>query len=268
MVHPVNPLTALCPYCDTEITVHQKIRPGHCANPICLHKHAVEGDKIRETAGLERYQSQATAAKGKLRGDIDAQAAAHGVDPALVYVAPVPHSNVPLIRLPDDRRGAYLAHLAKITTEAFEHPLPATGNFDRDHTSERSEPHPWNNIACGACRGNCCQTQGGGSTHAFQTVKSITQLRQAQPNLTADDVIDLYTTALPEVSNDGGCVFQGPQGCVLERSHRADVCNTFRCYALRRLAQDVDLESTDAVALVSMDEMTPHRLAIYVKDAC
>jgi hypothetical protein len=34
---------------------------------------------------------------------------------------------------------------------------------------------------------------------------------------------------------------------------RADICNTFRCNFLRRLAEDVDPQASDALAIVGVE---------------
>jgi len=68
----------------------------------------------------------------------------------------------------------------------------------------------------------------GADNFAFQTVAGITHLRQSHPEMDADNVIAPYADALPELSSEGGCVFQGPLGRLLEQRHRADICNTFR----------------------------------------
>jgi hypothetical protein len=258
-------MQAQCPYCQAALTVHQKINPGHCGAPDCLHKHAVQADGLRQAALLEKYQSEVARAKTRFMPEIEAQAAAHGVPEERVFVGAVPHTDAALIPLPADRRAAYLAHLTKITEAAFaQEDLPPAQPSDRDARSEQGEPHPWNNAACATCQGHCCQTQGA-KTHAFQTLEGMIHLRRTRPELNAEGMIAHFTDALPEVSNEDGCVFQGPKGCVLDRADRANTCNTFRCYALHQLAQNIDPETADAIALVSVDDRQAHRMNLVVK---
>jgi hypothetical protein len=248
------------------MTVHQKIRPGHCDKRECAETHAVQGYKTRQAEKLAAYRAQVKAAAHAFQPTIEAQAAQSGVAADRIHIGAVPHSEVPLIPLPEEKRAAYLAHLSEITEAAFALPAPAPQDIDRDYGAEQAEPAPWNNAACGTCRGFCCQSLGA-ANFAFQSVDTITALRQVHPGLTPEAVMALYEAALPALSNDGGCVFQGEQGCTLARSYRSDICNTFRCYALHRLADEIDPSAIDAVALVSVEDTTPHRMDLCVKGA-
>ncbi len=264
MITPPPNLQAQCPYCDTPITVHQKINPGYCGAAECLHKHAVHGDQLHRAAWLEKYEGDVAVAKERFLPEIEAQAAEAGIASDRIYVGAVPYTVTRMSPLPEDQRTAYLTHLSEITETAFASALPGAGDVKRTVDAQQGEPHPWNNAACGTCRGRCCKHQGG-RYDAFQTVEHIQHMRQTRPEMSADDIIAHFTNALPEVSNEGSCVFHGPQGCVLERTDRADVCNTFRCDALERLAEDIQPDTVDAIALVSVGDAKAHDMNILMK---
>ena len=264
MLTPPPNLQAQCPYCDAAISVHQKINPGYCGSPACLHKHAVRADEKQQAAWREKGLRDLALAKERFLPEIEAQTAEKSIQPDRIFVGTVPYTDAPLIPLPEERRTAYLDHLVKVTHAAFAQELPATEPSVRDTTSEQGEPHPWNSIACATCKGQCCQQQGGKS-HAFQSVEHILHMRRTHPEMTAEDMIAHFTNALPEESNEDGCVFQGPQGCVLERADRADICNTFRCRDLIRLAERIDPEATDAIALVSVGDKQAHHMNLLMK---
>jgi hypothetical protein len=79
---------------------------------------------------------------------------------------------------------------------------------------------------CALCRGGCC-TAGG--DHAFVTSLTIYRLMIAEPQLTADSILADYIEKLNGQVIEGGCVNQSPEGCVLPKKMRGDVCNLYYC---------------------------------------
>jgi len=88
-------------------------------------------------------------------------------------------------------------------------------------------------LASIACQGDCCLQ--GANTHAFLTRKTIDYVRWRDPSLSRQDILDTYLSHLPEASTERSCVFHGPQGCTLDRTWRADICNSFQCTFRRTL---------------------------------
>ncbi len=83
--------------------------------------------------------------------------------------------------------------------------------------------------ACALCRGYCCK---GGGEHCYLDERVMARVRQARPELEARAVIRLYVERVPAVGYAGSCVFHGERGCMLDRSLRSDVCNSYYCGGL------------------------------------
>ena len=50
--------------------------------------------------------------------------------------------------------------------------------------------------------------------------------------MTERAILRLYLEHVPPVTYRDSCIFHGKQGCTLDRSLRADVCNTYYCGGL------------------------------------
>jgi hypothetical protein len=83
--------------------------------------------------------------------------------------------------------------------------------------------------ACALCNGTCCKN---GEDEAFLDMGAIMRVRRANPELPAEEVIQLYVRQLPELVNEGSCIFHGARGCTLDRSLRSDLCNGYFCPSL------------------------------------
>ena len=97
----------------------------------------------------------------------------------------------------------------------------------------RSEPEGFAGevarTACALCKGYCCK---GGGEHAYLDERTMGRVRAAWPELEARAVLRLYLDRVPAESYAGSCIFHGAQGCTLDRSLRADLCNVYYCTAL------------------------------------
>ena len=145
----------------------------------------------------------------------------------------MPYQNKPVVALPEDRRARFLAHLEAILTEAFTVAvldILEDPQFDKDDAPET----PVMAAGCATCQGRCCEE--GAGNNAFLTATTFNTLRSRAPELTRDDIREIYVSALPEASAKGGCVYQGPVGCVLERRQRAQICNSYHCGGLKKLS--------------------------------
>ncbi|MEM6304087.1 MAG: hypothetical protein AAF744_05160 [Pseudomonadota bacterium] len=249
-----------CPVCKTEITAQRVHHPGHCGQPACARQIAVAAAQAQEAQKKAAYRKEAHALREACAPEITALANACAAAPDDIAVAVVPHRESPLVPLPRATREAYLDHLSTIVEEAFAQDLPLEG---RDTTAQAQEPHPWHGAGCRACEGRCC-AQGGGDAHAFQTVALIQHLRHAHPTLGPDDMKAHFEAALPVAHNAKACVFQGACGCTLERAWRADICNAFACFELRRIADHFDPAHQSAVAIFSRGQGSTRRFASYI----
>ncbi len=92
--------------------------------------------------------------------------------------------------------------------------------------------------ACSLCRGFCCK---GGGDDAYLDERALARVRRARPELDARSIIRLYTERVPTVSYEGSCLFHGRQGCMLDRSLRSDVCNSYFCRGLEDYVRGDDV---------------------------
>ena len=83
--------------------------------------------------------------------------------------------------------------------------------------------------ACSLCKGWCCRN---GDDDAFLDDRTLARVRLANPDMTERAILRLYLEHVPPVTYRDSCIFHGKQGCTLDRSLRADVCNTYYCGGL------------------------------------
>lgn len=241
--------------------MHQSFLPGHCGALDCTRQAALSGEAERQAAKKAYYLEGVEIARRERAADLADLAGSLSLPSDQIAVGVVPHRITPLAPLTDTEKAAYLDHLQSLIDEAFSTPDPQP-EHTRDSASEAEEPYPWNTLACTACEGHCC-AQGGGDVFAFHTTDMIQHLRVKHPDLGPEDVRAHYEDALPDQHIEDACLFQGPQGCTLTRDWRADICNTFRCYELRQLADQVQPGQHKALAMFSIRQRTTHRMTVY-----
>lgn len=146
-----------------------------------------------------------------------------------------PYMEVPVLPLAAQRKAEFVAHLRSVVQQSFEttpedEPPPEPPETDPDYAQRFSDEAPELKIldtACIACQGDCC-TQGN-ATKAFLTEKTINYLRWRRPDLDAEAIVAMYLSHLPDKSVRHSCVYHGEKGCTLNRTIRADICNSFQC---------------------------------------
>jgi hypothetical protein len=83
--------------------------------------------------------------------------------------------------------------------------------------------------ACSLCKGWCCRN---GDDDAFLDDLTLARVRLARPDMDARSVLRLYLDLVPPVAYRDSCIFHGKRGCTLDRSLRADICNSYYCGGL------------------------------------
>jgi hypothetical protein len=83
--------------------------------------------------------------------------------------------------------------------------------------------------ACSLCKGWCCRN---GDDDAFLDDRTLARVRLARPNMDERAVLRLYLDLVPPVAYTDSCIYHGKRGCTLDRSLRADVCNSYYCGGL------------------------------------
>ena len=83
--------------------------------------------------------------------------------------------------------------------------------------------------ACSLCKGWCCRN---GGDDAFLDDRTLARMRRADPGMTDQAMLRRYLDRVPAVAYRDSCIYHGKHGCMLDRSMRADVCNTYYCGGL------------------------------------
>jgi hypothetical protein len=82
---------------------------------------------------------------------------------------------------------------------------------------------------CKQCQGFCCQR---GGEHAYIDDRTLAKVRRDRPELDARGIIRLYAESVATLGYKESCVFHGAAGCTLDRSLRAELCNSYYCTGL------------------------------------
>ena len=60
----------------------------------------------------------------------------------------------------------------------------------------------------------------------------MARVRLARPEMNERAMLRLYLDLVPPVAYRDSCIFHGKRGCTLDRSLRADICNSYYCGGL------------------------------------
>ena len=161
----------------------------------------------------------------------------HGDDDSLPVM--VPRNDKPLVAVSPERVRRLREHLIKELGD-----LRKAKHLDRFATPERPGPNGFAatvaRSACSLCKGWCCRN---GDDDAFLDDRTLARMRLAGPEMKERDVLRLRLNRVPTLTYRDSCIFHGKKGCTLDRSLRADVCNTYYCGGL-----DAFMKSRDAPA--------------------
>ena len=241
-----------CPYCDVIIDVHQAIRPGHCGKPDCTTNHIVKTAKVAKQTRLDNYNEQCSNAENQHKNEIGLLSNQFKVPTEEISVAIVPYQNDPLVALSNDRRSRFETHLNAIIDRAFD---GTSVNTSFTLFSREADPeNPLISAGCATCQGSCCKL--GGVNNAFITDDLFRYFIHRTPELTPEIIKSTYLDALPDVSVKDACVFQGAQGCVLDRSLRANTCNSFHCHDVITMLQKMQNTNISTVAIIAIEDET------------
>ncbi len=99
-------------------------------------------------------------------------------------------------------------------------------------------------VACGLCEGWCCRN---GGDDAYLDGDTMGRVRRDRPDLDAGALLRLYANLVPSGAYEGSCIFHGRRGCTLDRSLRADICNSYFCGGLAAYFREEDKDSPRVV---------------------
>ncbi|HUB49136.1 MAG TPA: hypothetical protein VMB73_29535 [Acetobacteraceae bacterium] len=156
----------------------------------------------------------------------------------------VPRNDKRLVAVPDERKQRLREHLIKELAD-----LRKAKHLEHFASPERPEPTGFAarvaQTACSLCKGFCCRN---GGDDGFLDDRTLARVRLAKQALTEGALRQLYLDRVPSASFRGSCIFHGSRGCTLDRSMRADVCNSYFCGGLGTYVKSCD-QATPALVI-------------------
>jgi hypothetical protein len=137
----------------------------------------------------------------------------------------VPRSDKRLVPVPPERLERLRQHLHNTSRDLV--------SAKRRPTEVSPEPSGFPAVvaraACSLCRGWCCRN---GGDDGFLDDRTLARQGLDNPEITDEAITQLYLARVPNAAYQDSCIFHGQRGCTLDRSMRADICNTYFCNGL------------------------------------
>lgn len=162
------------------------------------------------------------------------------------YLLSIPLGLANVVPLTVERRNNYTEHLQSIISKATEYTNASEVSLDQHHVAHKKlleveqrfaeNPllHTISDKLCSMCKGGCC---AAGKEHAYLSVFTMRRLMDTNPNLSAEDILNLYLSNISSETIKNACINQTKTGCALPRELRSDNCNGFYCEALKLYQQ-------------------------------
>lgn len=227
---PAPDAAARCRHCGKPLTLLQQRSGGNCGAAACRHR-----DEVARVRRLESTVGSAAreAASGR----------PGGAGAPLLWLRV---HDAPLVPMPAAKQAAHRAFLQKLADEPPEEAVEPLAEPPPDTSLGEQE---WR--LCAQCRGRCCGL--GGQHHAFITLAQLLRWQRREPGRTLQDAVESYAARMAPVHLDGGCPYQGEQGCMLPREDRADICNSYACDALLKAQATLRDEPQASFVAVTLD---------------
>lgn len=175
----------------------------------------------------------------------------------------IPVFNIPtgkskLVPLGEERKSAYREHLKEVINEAFQE-QPIIDYFQQESIEKAMKVEAvlaanpdvakLTAACCSLCKGGCCSAGADTGLISLETVKRAVKIYKFTSE---EEVLNSYMSMLDDLSADQSCINQGPEGCVLPKEMRSDICNGYYCEPLKELQQDREpLSETSGEELAS-----------------
>ncbi|MEL7469654.1 MAG: hypothetical protein AAFN27_14455 [Pseudomonadota bacterium] len=240
-----------CNWCDTVLTPHQSVSTKSCGAQACERQRLAEVSRTVADQKAQRHEELRLRLAEELSADLDAVADAFGRARDDLIVAAVPFNGGALIPLSEDRLAGLKAHLEQVAAEGFAIEDPDSLSWPAQRrNAELPEPEVAD-AACATCQGGCCRP--GGPSWGFIGKEEVCRYRLANPEAGPDDFIAYYMGHVADETVADSCIFQAKMGCVLARTDRATLCNTFLCRGVNRMLADLAGDHSQSVAVIAQD---------------
>ena len=172
----------------------------------------------------------------------------------------VPRSDKPLVPMSAARVRRLRKHLVEMLREAkalkkapSPYPPEPTGFAARVARA-----------ACSLCRGWCCRN---GGDDAFLDDQTMARVRRDQPQLGVKALLRIYVARVPVLAYQDSCIFHGKRGCTLDRSLRADICNSYFCRDLGAYVKSGEMQAPTTVIAGKGDTIRTSPVLVPWEDA-
>ncbi len=173
---------------------------------------------------------------------------------ANIHLVVIPSGHSELSQPGQERIDNYTQHLHSIINQALKYTDSSEVVYDQHHNAherlsgviQRFDENPKlqniSNKLCSLCKGGCC---AGGKDHGYLSVITIRRYLDNHPNLSKQDLLDLYLSRISPETIENACINQTSTGCSLPRELRSDICNGYYCENLKsyqkKLAGEKDI---------------------------
>jgi predicted nucleic acid-binding Zn ribbon protein len=238
-----------CPSCGKALSMHERFSGGLCSDWVCRHQRLTAERRAALSARLQALRDAAALASGL-------------ADTPAVPVVRVRYYDTRLEPVPESQRQSLRCHLMALEPE-----VAALGQADAERADDALADEDDGGLAsfptdpqvdallgqvCGRCTGYCCRL--GFGRHAFLDAAALHRALRREPGLDHAALVARYLDALPALHHAGSCGFHGERGCVLARSQRASICNTFECPGLEQTRQLAEQKGVRRVFVVRHDD--------------
>lgn len=203
-----------CRICGAVLAPLRAMRRDLCERPACLAHEA------QAQAAEERHVHTQALREQAARLEPSLQPA----DLPVFWIFPYVADDVPL---PEALRAQFEAYLDEQAERA-------DGTAAAEPEPAAAPPALGETQMCTRCQGWCCARSAPGR-HAFLDASHLRRWQLQHPGSTPADAARAYKDLLPARHSEGSCAYHGAQGCVLPRTMRASLCNTYVCGVIDEL---------------------------------
>ena len=175
-----------------------------------------------------------------------------------IYTLTIPCGDSITSTCDTERLNDYKEHLKSIIIEATDYTDASEVTYDEHHEAyakrlvvekkflENPYLKPISDNLCTLCKGGCCAS---GKEHAYLSVFSMRRFMDSNPELTSNEILDLYLSHINTESINNSCINQTATGCSLPRDLRSDICNGYYCDPLKKYHNNMLQLDTPKVVL-------------------